>query len=141
MTKQEEENATSLTSYVFWLLRSTFAQFSAFSMSSYAASKHAVSAFTSSLRQEMRAFGVSVCHVEPGTMKTPMVHAVGTNQHRFYTQGSEELKAVYGEKYTQAVDVSIGLMRKCNLHYQCCMSIIVPSLSVLIVCLFRCSRS
>jgi NAD(P)-dependent dehydrogenase (short-subunit alcohol dehydrogenase family) len=41
-------------------------------MGAYSASKHALEALTDILRLEMKQFGVNVCLVEPGTIKTPI---------------------------------------------------------------------
>ena len=50
-------------------------------MSSYCASKHAVEAFSESLRRELRLFGIKVIIVAPGSVSTPIWNTVKTHKN------------------------------------------------------------
>jgi NAD(P)-dependent dehydrogenase (short-subunit alcohol dehydrogenase family) len=66
-------------------------------LGAYAASKHALEAFTDSLRVELRPFGITVTVIEPGTIATPIWRKGG---ERFQELAPElpELARLYGER-------------------------------------------
>jgi NAD(P)-dependent dehydrogenase (short-subunit alcohol dehydrogenase family) len=66
-------------------------------LGAYAASKHALEAFTDSLRVELRPFGITVTVIEPGTIATPIWRKGG---ERFQELAAElpELTRLYGER-------------------------------------------
>jgi NAD(P)-dependent dehydrogenase (short-subunit alcohol dehydrogenase family) len=66
-------------------------------LGAYAASKHALEAFTDSLRVELRPFGIAVTVIEPGTIATPIWRKGG---ERFQELAAElpELTRLYGER-------------------------------------------
>jgi NAD(P)-dependent dehydrogenase (short-subunit alcohol dehydrogenase family) len=66
-------------------------------LGAYAASKHALEAFTDSLRVELRPFGITVTVIEPGTIATPIWRKGG---ERFQELAADlpELTRLYGER-------------------------------------------
>jgi len=67
--------------------------------SAYSASKHAAEAFTSTLRWEMSAFGVSVHSVCPGTFKTHMASNAPSKLREIWNQSLRENREEYGNGF------------------------------------------
>ncbi|CAH2224404.1 retinol dehydrogenase 7, gene 2 L homeolog isoform X1, partial [Pelobates cultripes] len=75
----------------------------AFAGGGYTISKHAIEAFSDSLRREMRDFGVKVSIIEPGVFRTPMcmIDPVMKNLKSYWEKVPAEIKESYGEQYFQ----------------------------------------
>ena len=75
----------------------------------YSISKYGVEAFSDALRNEVRAFGVSVHIIEPGFFKTLLTDPQRqmNSLDRLWTQISEELKETYGVEYYQQGTFSV----------------------------------
>lgn len=84
----------------------------------YSASKFAVEAFSDSLRREMRHFGVTVCIIEPGPIKTPIWEkSVGVAEQMqgvmnkemvdLYGSALEKFKKLMTDSGTSAPPVSV----------------------------------
>ena len=58
-------------------------------MSAYCTSKHAVEAFSESLRRELKIFGIKVIIVAPGSISTPIWEALKTHSKNEETSGTE----------------------------------------------------
>lgn len=71
----------------------------------YNASKCALYGFSESLRREKSPWGIQVCVIKPGLFNTQMVQMknIEATIHRTWENGSEEVKADYGEDYVQRV--------------------------------------
>jgi NAD(P)-dependent dehydrogenase (short-subunit alcohol dehydrogenase family) len=69
-------------------------------LGAYAASKHALEAFTDSLRVELRPFGIAVTVIEPGTIATPIWRKGGERIQELAAQLPPELRELYGERMT-----------------------------------------
>lgn len=72
----------------------------------YAASKHAVEGFASSLRQELRPWGIHVSNVNPAFMKTPMVTNSSPAMLAEFLKADESIRIQYPtaeEKFRQQV--------------------------------------
>jgi NAD(P)-dependent dehydrogenase (short-subunit alcohol dehydrogenase family) len=67
-------------------------------LGAYAASKHALEAFTDSLRVELRPFGIAVTVIEPGTIATPIWRKGGERFQELAAELSPELARLYGER-------------------------------------------
>jgi NAD(P)-dependent dehydrogenase (short-subunit alcohol dehydrogenase family) len=67
-------------------------------LGAYAASKHALEAFTDALRVELRPFGIAVTVIEPGTIATPIWRKGGERFQQLAAQLPQELGALYGER-------------------------------------------
>eukprot|EP00026_Physarum_polycephalum_P001389 Phypoly_transcript_01390.p1 GENE.Phypoly_transcript_01390~~Phypoly_transcript_01390.p1 ORF type:complete len:320 (+),score=37.22 Phypoly_transcript_01390:1220-2179(+) len=67
----------------------------------YACSKHAMEAFSDSLRREMRKWGISVFVVEPWFYATPIVLTSKGNREKIWNELDEKTKAEYGPEYGQ----------------------------------------
>ena len=64
----------------------------------YSMTKHAITAFTDSLRREMNIFGVSVSGIEPFFFKTPMVDELtGSFVSQLWQATPETVREAYGE--------------------------------------------
>lgn len=67
-------------------------------LGAYAASKHALEAFTDSLRVELRPFGIAVTVIEPGTIATPIWRKGGERFRELAAGLPAELAGLYGER-------------------------------------------
>jgi NAD(P)-dependent dehydrogenase (short-subunit alcohol dehydrogenase family) len=67
-------------------------------LGAYAASKHALEAFTDSLRVELRPFGIAVTVIEPGTIATPIWRKGGERFQELAAELPPELARLYGER-------------------------------------------
>jgi NAD(P)-dependent dehydrogenase (short-subunit alcohol dehydrogenase family) len=67
-------------------------------LGAYAASKHALEAFTDSLRVELRPFGIAVTVIEPGTIATPIWRKGGERFQELAAELPAELAELYGER-------------------------------------------
>ena len=76
---------------------------SGWSLSAYAASKHALEAWHDALRVELRGFGVQCSLVQPGTMRTALLAEVGHSYTRLWKAGGGEVKRAYGEAVMDVV--------------------------------------
>jgi len=65
----------------------------------YSASKHGVSGFCEALRKEVAGFGISVCVVEPGPCRTPLIRSMFESSKRFYDKAPEDIIKIYGPNY------------------------------------------
>ena len=65
--------------------------------SAYEASKHALDAFTTNLRLEMKQFGIKVTAVNPGIHKTPMADGTVSNLKSTWDSMTPEQRQDYGE--------------------------------------------
>ncbi|MGE0633426.1 MAG: SDR family NAD(P)-dependent oxidoreductase [Pseudobdellovibrionaceae bacterium] len=66
----------------------------------YSASKHAIEAISDALRGEVKKFGVQVCIIEPGPIKTPIWEKGIGKAVDFLDKASPELKKIYLEDAT-----------------------------------------
>jgi len=62
----------------------------------YAASKHAIEALSDGLRMELRAWGIEVCLLEPGTIATPIWEKTRVKSDVLEKDMPEECKRLYG---------------------------------------------
>jgi NAD(P)-dependent dehydrogenase (short-subunit alcohol dehydrogenase family) len=67
-------------------------------LGAYAASKHALEAFTDSLRVELRPFRIAVTVIEPGTIATPIWRKGGERFQELAAELPAELADLYGER-------------------------------------------
>ncbi|XP_063300832.1 retinol dehydrogenase 7-like [Pelobates fuscus] len=69
----------------------------------YCISKYGVQAFSDSLRREMRAFGVKVSIIEPGSFRTAvcMFDPMMKSLKSYWDKVPAEIKELYGEQYFQ----------------------------------------
>jgi NAD(P)-dependent dehydrogenase (short-subunit alcohol dehydrogenase family) len=67
-------------------------------LGAYAASKHALEAFTDSLRVELRPFGIQVTVIEPGTIATPIWRKGDDRFEELATELPAALGELYGER-------------------------------------------
>lgn len=67
-------------------------------LGAYAASKHALEAFTDSLRVELRPSGITVTVIEPGTIATPIWRKGGERFQELTAELPPELGRLYGER-------------------------------------------
>ena len=81
-------------------------------LGAYAASKHALEAFTDSLRVELRPFGIAVTVIEPGTIATPIWRKGGERIQELAAQLPEELGALYGERMAAFRDAAAAAGRR-----------------------------
>ncbi|KAI6231441.1 hypothetical protein M3Y95_00382100 [Aphelenchoides besseyi] len=67
----------------------------------YACSKYAVEAYSDVCRRELSVFGITVCIVEPGFLRTPMNNADFALKkiERAWQRQPEKIKAEYGEEF------------------------------------------
>ena len=82
-------------------------------LSAYSASKHAVEAFSSSLRGELKPFGIHVAVVSPAIHKTNMADPDIAYQeiNHLYNSLPETFQSLYGKKYLdQLIKVQCGAM-------------------------------
>ena len=70
---------------------------SSWSLSGYSASKWALEAWHDSVRSELGMFGVQCMLLQPGTMRTQLVSEVGAVYRRRWAEGSERVRAEYGD--------------------------------------------
>ena len=78
---------------------SSFLGFSSmWGLSAYSSTKHALEAWHDSIRAELRPFAVQCSLIQPGTMRTPLLSCVSSSYQRLWAEGSEEVKAAYGEE-------------------------------------------
>lgn len=68
-------------------------------MSAYSASKHALEAFSSSLRYELRDFGIKVILINPTFHKTPMVKGVPSLLRETWLKLPDNIREEYGERF------------------------------------------
>ena len=73
------------------------------SNAAYNASKHALEAFSDTLRCEMRPWGVEVVVIEPATMRTPLAMAFADAWLAGFQAAPPERMAEYGEEWGRAV--------------------------------------
>ena len=69
----------------------------------YNASKHALEAYSDTLRCEMRPWGVRVVVIEPATMRTPLAMGFADGWLRSYREASDERRAPYGDAWAERV--------------------------------------
>lgn len=78
-------------------------------LGAYAASKHALEALSDGLRRELRMYGIDVIVIQPGTVRTPMMHKVTDQLARFqngdYGRFFGSLDATLAERQTSALPV------------------------------------
>jgi len=67
-------------------------------MGPYAASKHALEAISDSLRVELRPWGIEVCVVEPGNVKTPIWEKSRAAAEELAKRMPPETEALYGRQ-------------------------------------------
>ncbi|KNC86146.1 hypothetical protein SARC_01715 [Sphaeroforma arctica JP610] len=74
-------------------------------MAGYCASKHAVEAYSDSLRREMCMFGIKVSIIEPGLMKTAIVTNSNANKHLMtkWSNLTDEVRAAWGEDFIEFI--------------------------------------
>ncbi|MCO5143120.1 MAG: SDR family oxidoreductase [Oligoflexia bacterium] len=65
----------------------------------YAATKYALEAFSDALRRETYGFGMNVCLIEPGPIKTPIWEKGFSNKNETEINLSDEVREVYKKKY------------------------------------------
>ncbi|EDO33560.1 predicted protein [Nematostella vectensis] len=85
-------------------------------LSAYVISKYGIEAFSDALRREMRPFGVKVSIVEPEGFKTNIATGFLDRVKQHWKNLSEELKAVYGERFLNRGEYKIYP----NVHKQVC---------------------
>lgn len=78
----------------------------------YSASKFAVEAFTTALRQEMAEWNIQVAMVEPGFHGTALLPLYTANLKRCFEQSPAELQRDYGEEYLNSQIHSFDWMKK-----------------------------
>ncbi|CAE7335917.1 RDH16 [Symbiodinium natans] len=71
------------------------------SNAAYNASKHALEAYSDTLRCEMRPWGIKVVVVEPSTMRTPLVLAYADSWLASFKAASPERREKYGDEWAQ----------------------------------------
>ena len=101
---------------------------SAWGLSCYAASKHAMEAWHDSLRAEMRDFGVQCSLIEPGTMRTTFLGQVIPSWMHAWERGEEGVKAAYGEELLQVAPRVEKIMQQLSSSTDGVVSTIVDSL-------------
>lgn len=69
-------------------------------MGAYCASKHAVEAYSDSLRVELRPFGVYVTCIEPGGFKTPLL------AKNFNDENAQKDSGIYTHSYARLVNAT-----------------------------------
>jgi NAD(P)-dependent dehydrogenase (short-subunit alcohol dehydrogenase family) len=79
-------------------------------MSSYCATKHAAEAFTSSLRMEMKSWGIPVVTMNPSFHKTPIVAGGVSNTVKAWKLVDPDTQAQYGEAYVNGMIKQTGLV-------------------------------
>eukprot|EP01096_Ripella_sp_DP13-Kostka_P017083 TRINITY_DN8638_c0_g1_i2.p1 TRINITY_DN8638_c0_g1~~TRINITY_DN8638_c0_g1_i2.p1 ORF type:complete len:326 (+),score=128.09 TRINITY_DN8638_c0_g1_i2:419-1396(+) len=68
-------------------------------MAAYNASKHAMEAFSDTLRQEVFQFGVSVSVIEPGFTQTPLVRSASVDYERNWDVLAPNARSLYKAQY------------------------------------------
>ena len=81
---------------------SMFGRIAVQSVSAYCASKHAVEAFSDSLRREVWPFGVHVSLIEPGFAKTPINHNTFEMVRGAYDSAPADVRAAYGDAFVES---------------------------------------
>ena len=76
---------------------------SAWGLSAYAATKHALEAWHDAVRGELSPFGVQCSLVQPGAMRTALLQSVVSSYLQLWDAGDEEVKAAYGEETLQVL--------------------------------------
>lgn len=69
------------------------------SLGAYCATKYGVEGFSDAIRQEMRPFGVRVCIIEPGFMRTPIVDGSFDRFVELYRQAPQAVREAYGDDF------------------------------------------
>ena len=69
----------------------------------YNASKHALEAYSDSLRCEMRHWGVKVVVVEPATMRTPLAMSFADGWLKGFHQAPPERRTPYGSRWAERI--------------------------------------
>jgi 3-hydroxybutyrate dehydrogenase len=72
-------------------------------MSSYCATKHAAEAFTSSLRMEMKSWGIHVVTLNPTVHRTPIASGAAATIQRCWHKADEATRVQYGDQYVHQV--------------------------------------
>jgi len=67
----------------------------------YNASKFAAEGFSDTLRHEMKPWKVTVCTIEPGFMKTPIVDTTPSVLKRVWAEVDPSIQAAYGDDYPE----------------------------------------
>jgi NAD(P)-dependent dehydrogenase (short-subunit alcohol dehydrogenase family) len=73
------------------------------SNAAYNSSKHALEAYSDTLRIEMLPWGVKVSVIEPATMRTPLAMRFFDAWHQSFKNAPEERKAQYGESWAEEI--------------------------------------
>lgn len=82
-------------------------------MAAYSAAKFGGEGFSDSLRREMSLFGIKVCIIEPGFMKTPIVTSIPQKLSAKWNEAPEELKKEYGQAFKEAtIDTNYETIEK-----------------------------
>ena len=93
-------------------INSFYGTISTFSQSAYAASKHALHAYTTALRQELCSFNVYVISCDMGTMDTTMIHTTQQSMTSIYTHiNNQQLSEQYGTTYQLCIQRAVMLMK------------------------------
>jgi NAD(P)-dependent dehydrogenase (short-subunit alcohol dehydrogenase family) len=82
------------------------------SASAYCASKHAVEAFSDSLRREVWPFGVHVVLVEPGFARTPINEGTAASVRAAYDSAPASVRAAYGDALVATAPASVAALMK-----------------------------
>jgi NAD(P)-dependent dehydrogenase (short-subunit alcohol dehydrogenase family) len=74
-------------------------------MAPYCGSKHALEAFTDSMREELRPWGIHVAAVEPGVVKTPIWDKARNRAEEAHSSRSPRLEQLYGKATRRLQDI------------------------------------
>ncbi|CAF1475650.1 unnamed protein product [Rotaria sordida] len=78
------------------------------SMSAYCASKYALESFSDCLRREMVPWGLRVSIIEPGFMRTPIIHGGPKSFSEFWNKLSSDVQERWGEDLLKAKYAGAG---------------------------------
>lgn len=74
----------------------------------YSSSKHALEALADSMRMEARRWGVEVCLVQPGGIRTPMVSSILTTINAHIAALPDGVRALYADRYDMYRDMLVN---------------------------------
>ena len=75
---------------------------SAPSISAYSASKYALESFSDCLRREMAPWGLHVCILEPGFMRTPIIDGINKSREDVWSTIASDAQTRWGKEFYQA---------------------------------------
>ncbi len=71
------------------------------------ASKHAIEGFAKCLRQELSTWGIHVCNINPGFMKTPLITSSYAASLREFEQAPKDITTQYSVSNVDALNTTI----------------------------------